>query len=311
MVTSWKETYAGGSAEAERLEFDRLSIDIMRAQLKAKKASGSANVDRAFHAKAVLAVENAELLFRDDLPDELKVGFAKPGAHYRATVRISNAANCAGPDYAPDLRGMALRIHVTDDEQHDLLATNFPVSHARNARQFVKFAVATAGGRVSRLVGVVGLAFTLGPLETIRILRNISAARRSTRSVALESYWSRGAISWGDLAVRYLLRPAPGTPEARILRQRIQNFFRRKSRSVSPKVTFNSNSAFSVMSTTASLRLRIHLSSGQRPRPSRSGCASNHSLGRRRHRSRSSSGPEHRRTCLQSMEYHGGISTSW
>jgi Animal haem peroxidase len=214
MVTSWKETYAGGSAEAERLEFDQLSIDIMRAQLKAKKASGSANVDRAFHAKAVLAVENAELLFRDDLPDELRVGFAKPGAHYRATVRISNAANCAGPDYAPDLRGMALRIHVTDDEQHDLLATNFPVSHARNARQFVKFAVATAGGRVSRLVGVVGLAFTLGPLETIRILRNISAARRSTRSVALESYWSRGAISWGDLAVRYLLRPAPGTPEA-------------------------------------------------------------------------------------------------
>ena len=65
----------------------------------------------------------------------------------------------------------------------------------------MKFAVATAGGRVSRLVGVVGLAFTLGPLETIRILRNISAARRSTRSVALESYWSRGAISWGDLAV--------------------------------------------------------------------------------------------------------------
>ena len=104
MATSWQETYAGGSAEAERREFDRLSIDIMRAQLRAKKASGSANVDRAFHAKAVLAVENAELLFRDDLPDELTVGFAKPGSHYRATVRISNAANCARPDYAPDVR---------------------------------------------------------------------------------------------------------------------------------------------------------------------------------------------------------------
>ena len=85
MATSWQETYAGGSAEAERREFDRLSIDIMRAQLRAKKASGSANVDRAFHAKAVLAVEDAELLFRDDLPDELTVGFAKPGSHYRAT----------------------------------------------------------------------------------------------------------------------------------------------------------------------------------------------------------------------------------
>ena len=101
MVTSWKETYAGGSAEAERLEFDRLSIDIMRAQLKAKKASGSANVDRAFHAKAVLAVENAELLFRDDLPDELRVGFAKPGAHYRATVRIRTRQTARVPITRP------------------------------------------------------------------------------------------------------------------------------------------------------------------------------------------------------------------
>src|SRR4051794_17524112 len=214
MATAWKETYAGGSAEAERREFDRLSIDIMRAQLKAKKASGSATVDRAFHAKATLAVENAELLFRDDLPDELRRGFARPGARYRVTVRLSNAANCARPDYAPDMRGIALRIHVADGEQHDLLATNFPVSHARNARQFVKFAVATAGGRLSRLTGVAGLAFTLGPFETLRILRNISAARRPARSVALETYWSRGAMRWGDLAVRYLLRPAPGTPDA-------------------------------------------------------------------------------------------------
>jgi hypothetical protein len=214
MATAWKETYAGGSAEAERREFERLSIDIMRAQLKAKKASGSATVDRAFHAKATLAVENAELLFRDDLPDELRRGFARPGARYRVTVRLSNAANCARPDYAPDMRGIALRIHVADGEQHDLLATNFPVSHARNARQFVKFAVATAGGRLSRLTGVVGLAFTLGPLETLRILRNISAARRPARSVALETYWSRGAMRWGDLAVRYLLRPASGTPDA-------------------------------------------------------------------------------------------------
>ena len=45
------------------------------------------------------------------------------------------------------------------------------------------------------------------------MLRNVlTASRRKVRSVATETYWSRGAIRWGDtLAVRYLLRPAPET----------------------------------------------------------------------------------------------------
>ena len=208
MASTWTENNSGQRAELERLEFDRLAIDIMRAQLKARKAAGAAAVDRAFHAKALLAVDQATVTFRSDLPKGLAIGFAKPGASYRAIIRISNAANHAGPDYRPDLRGIAVRIVVSADEQHDLLATNYPVSHARNARQFVRFAVATAGGRMSRVLGIVGLMFSLGPFETIRMLRNIAAGRRRVvRSVALETYWSRGAMKWGDEAVRFLIRP--------------------------------------------------------------------------------------------------------
>ena len=42
------------------------------------------------------------------------------------------------------------------------------------------------------------------------MIRNNSAGRkRPVASLALETYWSRGAIAWGKtLAVRYLLRPA-------------------------------------------------------------------------------------------------------
>jgi len=208
MASTWTENNSGQRAELERLEFDRLAIDIMRAQLKARKAAGAAAVDRAFHAKSLLAVDQATVTFRSDLPKGLAIGFAKPGASYRAIIRISNAANHAGPDYRPDLRGIAVRIVVSADEQHDLLATNYPVSHARNARQFVRFAVATAGGRMSRVLGIVGLMFSLGPFETIRMLRNIAAGRRRVvRSVALETYWSRGAMKWGDEAVRFLIRP--------------------------------------------------------------------------------------------------------
>ena len=212
------ETYEGGDAETEHLMFKGLADDIMHAQLKARRAAGGAAllvaVDRAFHAKPLLAVDTANLHFRPDLPADLAAGFVRANARYDVIVRISNAANRPGPDNAPDMRGIALRIEVSADEQHDLLATNYPVSHARNARQFVRFAVATAGGTVSRFVGIAGLVFTEGLSETFRMLRNVAAARRQIESVALETYWSRGAMRWGpELAVRFLLRPAlPAAP---------------------------------------------------------------------------------------------------
>ncbi|MCV2489831.1 catalase [Geodermatophilus sp. YIM 151500] len=219
MTAPWTEEYAGGSPEAERQLFDDLAREIMRVQRKNQRAASSRGVphgvDRAFHAKATLAVADAELRFRDDLPEDLQAGFAQPGAEYSTVVRFSNAAGTGRPDYDKDLRGVALRMTVSDDEQHDLLMTNYPVSHARNAQQFVEFAVATAGGRLSQMVGLVLLVFRCGLRETVRMLGNIRRGRTRIGSVATQSYWSRGAIRWGGpLAVRYLLRPAEGTPPA-------------------------------------------------------------------------------------------------
>jgi heme peroxidase/catalase len=213
--TGWQESYRGGSAEAERREFQRLAGDILRVQLRNRAAASSHGVphpvDRAFHARSTLVSTTAELTF-GRLPPELAVAFAQPGATYPVTVRFSNASGAHRADDEPDLRGVALRIHGPAGAVHDLLMTNFPVSHARNARQFVRFAVATAGRRRDRALGLVGLAVTEGPRETLRMLRNVSAGRaQRVESVATETYWSRGASRWGDLAVRYLLRPALGT----------------------------------------------------------------------------------------------------
>lgn len=219
MQGAWKETMAGGSAAAERAEFEQLAQDIMRMQLKnAKTASAHGvphGVDRAFHVKSTLATDQAELRF-GDLPADLSHGFAQPGRAYPAVVRFSNAAGTGQSDAAPDLRGAALRVQVSPQESHDLLMTNFPVSYARNARQFVAFAVAMTGGRVAKLLGVLRLVALFGVRETVRMGRNvISGRRRTVRSVATETYWSRGAMRWGPtLAVRYLLRPAPGTATA-------------------------------------------------------------------------------------------------
>ncbi|CAN5652083.1 hypothetical protein BH09ACT7_BH09ACT7_19270 [soil metagenome] len=213
----WSERYSGGSAEAENDEFRQLAQTIMAVQSAVRKKASSHGVthpiQRAFHAKATLAVDDAVLTF-GDLAEELQVGPAAPGASYPTIVRFSNAAGSGAPDFDRDLRGIALRIQLGGNQSIDLLATNFPVSHARNAGQFVEFAKATAGGRFSRALGILRLMKSVGPRETARMLNNVATARKQpVASVASQTYWSRGALTWGpDLAVRYLLRPAPGTP---------------------------------------------------------------------------------------------------
>ncbi|MFD0355362.1 hypothetical protein ACFVHW_16750, partial [Streptomyces sp. NPDC127110] len=92
------ERYVGGSPETERLAFERLAKELLRVQLKAQRRSGAAAPERTFHAKAVLGVENGRLRFRDDLPEPLRTGFARPGAEYPVTVRLSNAARVRRPD---------------------------------------------------------------------------------------------------------------------------------------------------------------------------------------------------------------------
>ena len=204
-MTPWRETYLGGTPEAERRIFEQMALKIMRTQARNSKGGP---VLAGFQAKVTFAVDDAELRFLD-LPPELRVGFAQPGAVYRTAVRFSNAEGRILSDHEPDLRGAGLRVHVSAGEQHDLLMTSAPVAHARDARQFTEFALATAGGGVGRYLGLVRLAFVIGPVETVRMVRNVLAGRTRATSVATETYWSRTPITWGEeIAVQYLLRPA-------------------------------------------------------------------------------------------------------
>ncbi len=175
--SGWFEQYAGGSPEAERAEFEQLATGIMEAQAKAQKKASRHGVPhaaaRTLHAKSTLAVDDAELRFLDDLPEDLQHGFAQPGASYRTVVRFSNASGVPQADHEKDLRGVALRVVVDEDVAHDLLMTNFPVSHARDARHFVEFARATAGGAVSQLLGVLALVRRFGLRETLHMFKNV------------------------------------------------------------------------------------------------------------------------------------------
>lgn len=211
--TGWSEVYAGGSPEAEEAQFAALARTIAAMQRVVARRSGEPP-RRALHAKATLALSGAELRFRDDLPQDLRHGFAQPGATYEVDVRFSNAAQLVASDEEPDMRGAALRVHVDAAASIDLLMTNYPVSHARDATQFVEFALAFT--RYSRGRALWSLSRRFGVHETARMVGNVARARKhQPASVLTETYWSRGALTWGPtIAVRYLLRPgdpvAPG-----------------------------------------------------------------------------------------------------
>ncbi|WP_352837599.1 peroxidase family protein [Mesorhizobium sp. M0296] len=178
----------------------------MDIQLANRKRAHAAEIQRTFHAKSIACINNAMLKVRDDIPKFLRVGYFQAGAEHLTSVRLSNANGSRRADYERDMRGAALRVKVSDGEYHDLLMTNFPTSHARNAFQFVAFARAMAG---SKLLILPRLILNVGFLETIRMLRNVGRGARRVDSLATETYWSRGAILWGEAGpVRFQLRPA-------------------------------------------------------------------------------------------------------
>lgn len=208
MTARWQEQYRGGSPEAERLAFQALSRQILDIQARTRRRAKASGIERAFHVKSILALDGALLQFAGDLPEDLCAGFAQPGCAYPVSVRFSNAHGTSRADAVDDLRGMALRVHVADDEQHDWLLINAPVSLARDAYQYVTFAAATTGNRLSRILGVGRLMVALGPREAWRMIWNAHRERgRRVASLALETFWSQGPMRWGDEAVRLIVRP--------------------------------------------------------------------------------------------------------
>lgn len=201
----WREVFDGGSPEAEREIFLALAQDILGIQEANREKMGARCAVRTLHAKAVTATDRAELRIDPDLPACFTVGHVQPGAVIPASVRFSNASSIPQSDALPDMRGAAVRLSLPDGGVQDLLMTSFPVSHARDARQFVAFALIAAGDRATmpqRLVEAFGAE------EAKRMSANLGAGIRPCATLAGESFWSRGAVLWAGQPVRYALRPA-------------------------------------------------------------------------------------------------------
>ena len=206
LPATWSEIFEGGSMEAEHRLFLTLAQDILRVQELNRERASASQALRTFHAKMVIGVTNAHLVISSDLPERFRVEYFTAGARLPATIRLSNASGVPQSDSTADMRGMALRISIPSGSFHDLLLTNFPVSHARNARQFVNFARIASGGRATMAQRMTA---QFGKEETGRILSNLKEAARPCASLLQERFWSRGAILWGQAGpVRFNIRPS-------------------------------------------------------------------------------------------------------
>lgn len=204
-MQAWREVYDGGSPEAEKQVFLDLAAKMLEIQQNNMVKSGKTRYDRTLHSKMVVGVTNASLIVDDIIPEAFRVLHFQPGATIPAAVRFSNASAIPQPDSAPDMRGIALKMTLNETAIHDFLLTSFPVSHARNARQFVDFASLAQGPRETFKERLLS---SFGEAETKRMLDNIQQGARPCTSLAMQRFWSRGAILWGEEAVRFDLRPA-------------------------------------------------------------------------------------------------------
>ena len=218
------ERYGPKGFQAELDEFDRYARQMIKIQERNSRKSGRTVAARGFQAKSALGVQNATLCVREDLPEELRQDCFQPRAQLPAIVRLSNASGMHQPDGKKDMRGIAVRLTAPNGEHvHDLLMTNFERPPAANAAEFMAVARALAGlsSAGARLVSLLlRLPVQVGLSATIRIIANLLASGRTVQSLATQTYWSRGAIMWGDAGpVRYLLRPV-GADQSRPARTR-------------------------------------------------------------------------------------------
>jgi hypothetical protein len=202
---SWSERYLEGSPEKEA-ELLRVFVQQIGDVQQRNRRSDGDPVHRAFHAKLLAGIAGARFVVSDDVRPELRTALFTPGAGHPALVRFSNASGIVRSDADKDLRGIAIRVDLGQGAIQDLLLTNAPASHARDARQFMVAAVAMAGGR--RLAALPQLMWRLGFREALRMILALQReASRPVSSVATEAFYSRAPFAVGPYAVKFRLQP--------------------------------------------------------------------------------------------------------
>lgn len=240
----WKEYFLdekglpGGTEQQEQMYFQSIAKQIADV-VKHYAAANSGRPERANHAKILAGFTDVRIriLPTAEFPEDLAVGFLKPGAEYAAAFRFSNANGAiTHNDAVPDLRGAALRI-TTPDGIADLLMTNAELHHARDAREAMITILAGVEKDIiankipdhfpleDTIAGMTGaLPFMIKHLGFKTALHIAGTLKKQMQqkviSLATETFYSRAPLAIGisispetAVAIKYRLRPVYKKPE--------------------------------------------------------------------------------------------------
>ena len=207
---AWSERYEGGSPEAEQRIFEGYVRDILRVQLKYQKKAGRLASSAPRMRKCFLVWPTPGFAFSPKFPTSFESATFSQ-TRIRGHIRFSNASGACRPRYHA---GSARRSHPRPDFRSAIAGSLRCELSDRACAQCAPVRCLQQGlGRRPRAADPAP-DLAPWPLRALRTIGNLlMATRRRVRSLALESYWSRGPILWGDAGpVRYLLRPAADAP---------------------------------------------------------------------------------------------------
>ena len=194
---------------------ERMKRMQLKAMAMAQKQNPAATLKRGFHAKGTGV--RAKFHVHADIPKHLQIGLFQPNVEYNVLVRFSNARGEVLGDLAKDQRGAAIRVKTVQGEAlapndysdiQDFLMTNTPISFARNPVQFIEVGEILLEG-TAKVPGK--LIKKYGFKEARRILGVFLAPLISFKPLQMNQYWSRTSYKFGDISVRYLIRPSSGS----------------------------------------------------------------------------------------------------
>ena len=177
----------------------------------ANKLFGKHSGFRALHAKGTLL--KGTFAATPEAGNLTRAAHMQPGAAVPATVRFSNGSGDPdAPDYAPDPRGLAIKLYLSDGSRTDIVAqtgSRFPVHKPEGFVDLLR-----AQSRGPR--GAFGMPlFLLQHPEALRVLPGAKQALAPPASYATCTYYALHAFRFVDADnqaryVRYTLVPEAG-----------------------------------------------------------------------------------------------------
>jgi hypothetical protein len=199
IVKTWSNDWHASMPKMSAAEHQKLAAEYSaKIQERQKDIAPNGKVARTLHRKPVFATTEAKFTVNPNLPKELQFGPFTPGSEMRAIVRLSNASGKAQSDGENDQRGLAVRL--TDGTHvQDMLATNWPVSHAKDTDDFIAASALLKG----MLRGGPEFFTSMPPSDSVRMLSFLKKVLRPSESMAMESFYSRSQFQVGDKLVEF------------------------------------------------------------------------------------------------------------